>query len=91
MSVLSLPAHGEIHVWRRSLLVPAAEGAAFFALLDPGERQRAARFHFERDRDAFIASHGWLRTLLGCNLQSDPRNIRSKDCPRIRTRTDDFR
>ena len=45
------------------------------ALLDSGERNRAARFHFERDRDAFIASHGWLRTLLGRYLNADPRRI----------------
>ncbi len=45
-------------------------------LLDPGERDRAARFRFETDRDAFIASHGWLRMLLGRYLRLDPRSIR---------------
>lgn len=45
------------------------------ALLDPSESARAARFHFERDRDAFIASHGWLRTLLGDYLQAAPQSI----------------
>jgi 4'-phosphopantetheinyl transferase len=45
------------------------------ALLDPSERERSARFHFERDRDAFVASHSWLRTLLGHYLQTDPRSL----------------
>jgi 4'-phosphopantetheinyl transferase len=55
--------------------VSATESAAYFALLDASERQRAARFHFARDRDAFIASHGWLRTLLGQYLQTDPQSL----------------
>ena len=54
------PAQTEIHVWYRSLAVSVAEREALIALLDPDERQRAGRFHFEASRDAFIASHGWL-------------------------------
>jgi 4'-phosphopantetheinyl transferase len=44
-------------------------------VLDRSERERAARFRFEKDRDAFIASHGWLRMLLGRYLHADPRSI----------------
>lgn len=35
-------------------------------LLDDGERARAARFHFERDRQVYIAAHALARGLLTC-------------------------
>jgi 4'-phosphopantetheinyl transferase len=69
------PAQTEIHVWYRALEVSAAERGALFALLNLEERRRAGRFHFEADRDAFIASHGWVRTLLGRYLNADPRGL----------------
>jgi 4'-phosphopantetheinyl transferase len=75
MEDFPVPAQTEIHVWHRSLAVSIAERESLFALLDPGERQRAARFRFETGRDAFIASHGWLRTLLGRYLNTDPRSL----------------
>jgi 4'-phosphopantetheinyl transferase len=75
MEGLAAPAQTEIHVWHRSLAVAVAEREALYALLDPEERQRAGRFHFETSRDAFIVSHGWLRTLLGRYLNTDPRRV----------------
>src|SRR5580700_9108978 len=75
MTDVVLPEPGQIHVWRRSLPISATEREAFLELLDPGERARAHRFVFEKDRDAFIASHGWLRTLLSGYLRADPRGI----------------
>ena len=38
------------------------------ASLDSGERVRATKFHFERDRQRFIAVRGILRLLLGSAL-----------------------
>ena len=38
------------------------------ASLDSGERERAAQFRFERDRQRFIAARGVLRLLLGSAL-----------------------
>ena len=38
------------------------------ALLDAGERARAARFHFERDRRHYVAARGLLRRLLSTAL-----------------------
>jgi 4'-phosphopantetheinyl transferase len=75
MDGFAVPVQTEIHVWYRSLAVSVAEREALIALLDPDERQRAGRFHFEASRDAFIASHGWLRTLLGGYLNADPGSL----------------
>ena len=46
------------------------------ALLDPVERERAARFRFDVDRERFIIAHGTLRRLLGTALNMDPRAVR---------------
>lgn len=44
--------------------IPDRHWPALLSLLDPGERERAARFHFDRDRHAYIAGHALVRTLL---------------------------
>jgi 4'-phosphopantetheinyl transferase len=75
MEGLAAPAKTEIHVWHRSLAVSSAEREGLYALLDSDERQRAGRFRFEHSRDAFIASHGWLRKLLGRYLDADPGSL----------------
>ena len=75
MEGLPIPARTEIHVWHRSLAVAAADREGLFELLDSEERRRAGRFRFENGRDAFIASHGWLRMLLGRYLGTDPRSL----------------
>lgn len=62
-----------VHVWR----IPlddwrSSERAALYASLSPDEQLRAARFHFERDRDRFVVAHGVLRELLGRYLDTAP-------------------
>jgi 4'-phosphopantetheinyl transferase len=66
---------GEVHVWRISLAPAAAQLAALRRTLDDAERTRAARFHFERDRTAFTAARGALRTLLGRYLARPAEHI----------------
>lgn len=61
----------EIHVWRAALDQPPARVAQFARLLAPDEQLRANRFHFERDRQRFIAGRGILRTILGRYLGCD--------------------
>lgn len=56
---------GVVHVWQSALVVPAGDLAHYTALLAEDERERADRFHFERDRSAYIAGRGMLRDLLG--------------------------
>jgi 4'-phosphopantetheinyl transferase len=64
-------APNEIHVWRIALDAPPAEAAGLRTLLSDGERDRAARFHFERDRTRFIVAHAALRTLLAHYLGAE--------------------
>jgi len=66
---------GEIHVWTVTL----ADWLPFLATvgetLNREERERAARFRFERDRRRFILCRGLLRTLLGGYLLIEPRDV----------------
>ena len=54
-----LGAH-DIHCWVFSLETDAGAD-----LLDPSERERAARFRFDRDRRRFVAGHDKIRRILG--------------------------
>lgn len=77
-----LGAEPEIHVWYCDLGQPPAVLAACAELLDPAERERAARFRFERDRQPWIAARGALRRILGAYLGADPRLVRFALGPR---------
>jgi 4'-phosphopantetheinyl transferase len=70
---LSLP-HQEIHVWRAHLDLQESL-TELFATLAPDERERAARFHFQRDRNHFIAARGMLRALLGRYLKRNAAGL----------------
>ncbi|MHB1134125.1 MAG: 4'-phosphopantetheinyl transferase family protein [Chloroflexota bacterium] len=73
---------GEVHLWRADLarLGDYLEDCA--ALLDEGERARAARFHFARDRERFTLAHGLLRLLLGRYAGAPPAALRFAAGPR---------
>src|SRR5262249_20133919 len=47
----------------------------FRSILAPDEKERAARFHFEHLRSAFIAARGVLRCLLGGYLNRHPGRV----------------
>ena len=65
----------EIHVWSVSLDQAQCGMTHVAATLCPEERARARRFHFERDRNRFVASRGSLRALLGRYLDVSPAEI----------------
>jgi 4'-phosphopantetheinyl transferase len=48
----------------------------FWALLSADERDRAARFRFDRDRERFVIRRGTLRELLARRLDEAPGRIR---------------
>ena len=62
----------EVHVWCASLDVPWAQLERMARSLSGDERNRAARFHFERDRQRFIAGRAVLRAILGRYLDAEP-------------------
>jgi 4'-phosphopantetheinyl transferase len=74
-SNLTLTNH-ETHVWRAELDCESTDPQQLFALLTPDEQQKAARFHFEKDRNHYSAARGLLRLILSSYLSEDPRNLR---------------
>jgi len=70
------PAAGEVHVWSAGVASAAVHAAALRAVLDAGERRRADRFHFERDRTQYVVAHGLLRIVLGAYAQAPPAALR---------------
>jgi 4'-phosphopantetheinyl transferase len=48
---------------------------ALHHLLDEKERERAARFKFEVDRERYILGHGWMRELLGHYTGVPPKDV----------------
>jgi 4'-phosphopantetheinyl transferase len=62
----------QVHVWFISLSSLSARIDRLWGYLSEDERERAARFRFDRDRDRYIASRGVLRQLLGRYLGSKP-------------------
>ncbi|PYR92164.1 MAG: 4-phosphopantetheinyl transferase [Acidobacteria bacterium] len=68
-------ASNEVHWWCANLDVPPETSARLFATLTRDERSRSSRFRFERDQQRFIVAHGVLRDVLGCYLETKPREI----------------
>ncbi len=69
-----LPAE-EVHLWQIDLAEVATGEARFLPALSADERQRAGRFHFERDRHRYTVTRGVLRMLLGSYLGADPAQL----------------
>src|SRR3974377_1203731 len=66
---LGLPRPGMVTVWSmRTDQIGTADCRRWLAILDLEERERAYRFHFERDRRDFIAAHALLRHMLAFHL-----------------------
>ncbi|HEV7745553.1 MAG TPA: 4'-phosphopantetheinyl transferase superfamily protein [Pyrinomonadaceae bacterium] len=61
----------DVHVWLAKLDDYSADSLKL--LLREDELLRAARFHFEKDRNHFVVARAWLRKLLGAYLGVSPR------------------
>lgn len=85
-------AEGDVHIWRAELASLGSRLADFEALLAGDEKARARRFHFDPDRNCYIAARGILRLLLGSYLQRAPASIRFEytayDKPFLKTDAD---
>lgn len=66
----------EIHLWRVSLSKGSGLLKELNSALLTDEKERAERFHFEKDRMRFSLSRAVLRWLLGSYLKEDPSKIR---------------
>jgi 4'-phosphopantetheinyl transferase len=66
----------EVHVWRASLNQPAATLVVFKQILAADELERAAKFHFQKDRDHFITARALLRIILASYLRREPEQLR---------------
>ena len=69
------PPADTIHVWAARLDAELHNGPAESALLGTMELQRADRFRFERDGARFVASHVFLRRILGAYLEIGPQAV----------------
>ncbi len=71
---VSLSAH-EVHVWRASLDMTPPQAENLKETLSADELSRADRFHFQKDRDHYIAARGLLRSMLGRYLKITPGEV----------------
>jgi 4'-phosphopantetheinyl transferase len=67
---------GEVHLHLMSLGQPASVVEELARTLSPDEQERAARFHFDRDRRRFIVARGLLRRFIGRYLGMPGDTIR---------------
>ncbi len=72
---LTLP-DNQVHLWRASLELPTSCAQSLESSLTPDERQRADRFHFDKDRRHFIVARGVLRDILSRYLATEPGQLR---------------
>jgi 4'-phosphopantetheinyl transferase len=66
----------QVHVWLLSVSASEGEAAGLAGLLSPDERDRAARFHFRKDRSSYTVVRGFLRVLLGRYSNTAPADLR---------------
>ena len=83
--------------WLDVAAITATDWPRLEMLLDPQERARAARFHFEHDRHCYAAAHALLRSMLSeqvpvppsdwsftTNPQGKPETVMPPGYPRLR-------
>lgn len=70
-----------VHVWRAPLPATPDRMATLESTLSADELARGQRFHFERDRQHFLAARGTLRLLLARYLEMAPDTLRFNVTP----------
>lgn len=70
------PSDGEIHFWEFCSETLAWPQDDVTGLLSSDERERAARFHFQRDTQRFSVTRARMRSILGMYMRSDPHELK---------------
>ncbi|MBP0001511.1 MAG: 4'-phosphopantetheinyl transferase superfamily protein [Cyanobacteria bacterium SID2] len=65
----------EVHIWRISLAEYPQAFSELWQRLSPDERERANRYHFDRDRRRFIIARSALRFILSRYLDIPPERL----------------
>ena len=71
----------DVHLWLANVDLEGWRPDALQRVLSDEEKARAARFHFERDRNRYITRRALLRQLVGEYLQQAPGEIRFTENP----------
>jgi len=64
-----------VHIWQARLDQADPGRVDYFSLLSEDEKERAARFFFERDRHRYIVGRATLRLLLAGYMDAQPAEI----------------
>ena len=64
-----------VHVWEISLTKALGQRNRFSDILRGNEKERAARFHFQKDRDQFVNARASMRLILARYLKESPDQI----------------
>jgi 4'-phosphopantetheinyl transferase len=65
----------EVHIWRIPLKKSSLQTLRVQRVLSADEREKAARFYFDKDRTQFVQARAALRFILGEYLQVDPQTL----------------
>lgn len=68
--------HDEVHVWRASLQMAQSRIETLSKVLSSDELCRAARFHFQKNRDHFMVGRALLRVILARYKDVEPSELR---------------
>ncbi|MBZ5726226.1 MAG: 4'-phosphopantetheinyl transferase superfamily protein [Acidobacteriia bacterium] len=66
---------GDVHVWMISPAPPLPAACDSWAILSAHERSRAERFHFEADRQWYVARHYAVRSILSGYVDAAPSEL----------------
>jgi len=66
----------EVHIWLNYLNVHEARIKHLYPLLSDEEKERSERFKFYKHRKAFIASHGFLHSVLSYYINTPANEIK---------------
>ena len=70
-----IPKQNEIHIYSADFTSVIECLEDFNKILSDEEKNKAARFHFEKDRNNFVLSRGILKSILAHYLKKNPKHI----------------